>query len=88
MKPPQQESQKTLKAHSNKLEKKVSELTAKLQDKDAAHLTDIENIRLQLNKQERLTQLYSNNCEEYQVKLRNLGAESYNLRVSQHSTPF
>jgi hypothetical protein len=64
-----QESQKTLKAHSGKLEKKVSELTTKLQDKDAAHLTDIENIRLQLNKQERLTELYNNNCEEYQVGL-------------------
>ena len=62
-----QESQKTLKAHTGKLEKKVSELTTKLQDKDAAHLTDIENIRLQLNKQERLTELYNSNCEEYQV---------------------
>ena len=62
-----QESQKTLKAHTGKLEKKVSELTTKLQDKDAAQLTDIENIRLQLNKQERLTELYNSNCEEYQV---------------------
>ena len=51
------------------MDKRVTDLVTKLQDKDSSHLSEIENIRLQLNKQERLTELYNNNCDEYQVCL-------------------
>ena len=50
------------------MDKRVGELVTKLQDKDSSHMAELENIRLQLNKQERLTELYNNNCGEYQVQ--------------------
>eukprot|EP00116_Pleurobrachia_bachei_P002069 sb/3462331/ len=63
-----QTSQASLKEQSSKLEKRVEELVEKLSDRDTRHNTEVENLREQLNKQERLAELYNNNNEEYRIK--------------------